>query len=1562
MSSKQTMASLVWEWILSSDGFSTTEVDVSIILISIRGTKLNLFYKLQFECSNNKSEYKVLVLSRIAALNMEVTLLCVKGDSNAHFHTLPPEEDLKNWRSSFGPPLESWRAEALHHAVMYRGQVPTIFPKGHCPATLGQSSPSFNSEENFTKERHTLKKWDYKHHHLLLKHLNLTANSQARENKFGTRRLEIFRRQNSKGEFAVAAISLPTVRGRICIPVSEFGTGWKDLAAVLFRLDQRKEEDRRKDCGRLNYVPQRSDHRKIREKVTYSQAASSVSWPVMHCEILPLVDGAKEDVEVSPSSCSVIPFLRDQCLVGTLTDWKGAVPTSNELERWCNAEWGIGTPVKVKDMNGSQYMFILPSKAEVRSVRNKRWKFEESRLELNVWEGRCGCFEDKNKPETQVRVLGLPVFLWSEELFRALGERCGGYIATATETLNREHVKWARICIRGTIFVTLATVSVGMGSLAYVCPIWVESGARVVRRSEPTRYSDGARWREKMGKEAAGEGDGMTVDITRGRRTEAQTGRGSLGFGRESRVPIKAGAKVGDWGVSRASGRLGLKYNTGLRNNKGNLSLNEHGPIEWASRKDNRDWERKGAQRPKFRGLRLDNWVLDQAQKDGINATQHEDYFEAFVGSSKSKSPYEIDRIEEANTLSQVLEGGESGVTSGEANISRLGMEGGSRWASPREEEDGAIEDFDTSQEMSGELQSEHGNREGEFLAMVPVECSQVEPIASIGLGVVEIGQEVEGDWFLGRGAQLASSAWARKKPKGFCGELEVDVKGGEEVLTAGAELGESSRIWNDRCPTGEGESLRAEGTTGGILIMWDTRYLTGLDVLVGIHSISCLFKNVEEGNTWAFAGVYGPQNKGDRIGLWEELAGARAAWGTMWVCGGDFNVVRFPHERAGGNLFSKAMRDFSDYITEEELIDLPLEGDYFTWSNGIAQSRLDRFLISSEWEGEHMDVRQFCLPRVVSDHKPVFLSGGGMSRGPASFRFENMWLKVEGFRDLVKKWWEGYEVHGSPSYRLARKLRALKEDLKMWNREVFGWVEIRLATLTEELQNLEYKDQSSGLFEEERDRGGEVRAKIGRLLIAEETSWRQKSRAIWLSEGDRNTAFFHHVANAHRRYNYNGKIRVDGALHENQDMLASGIVGFYGKLYREPEQWRPRVAGLRLPSLNMEEMESLERPFWEEEVSEVVMGLRGDKAPGPDGFTLAFLQHCWSMVKDDIMAVFEQFHAEGVFEKSLNAAFIVLILKKNGAVDIGDYRPISLIGCIYKVLAKVLARRIAKVMDRLITENHNAFVGRRQILDASLVANECVDVRLKSKEPGVLCKLDIEKAYDHEEIVPHLMFADDTLILCKADSGELTCLKDILLCFQAVSGLKINLVKSELIQVGDGIDLRSLVATLGCKSGSFPTTYLGLPLGSPYKSKTVGGQWWRDLRGGLLLGGGNICQKEVLCYPKKGGGLGIRDLALFNKALLRKWIWRFARGEDKLWCRVIEGKYGTVRGDWRSKDIIQSHGTGIWKGIMKIWGDFSSQIPRIVCLVHLPGCVGGGLLVIFAWGGLLGSFVLKGA
>ena len=96
----------------------------------------------------------------------------------------------------------------------------------------------------------------------------------------------------------------------------------------------------------------------------------------------------------------------------------------------------------------------------------------------------------------------------------------------------------------------------------------------------------------------------------------------------------------------------------------------------------------------------------------------------------------------------------------------------------------------------------------------------------------------------------------------------------------------------------------------------------------------------------------------------------------------------------------------------------------------------------------------------------------------------------------------------------------------------------------------------------------------------------------------------------------------------------------------------------------------------------------------------MAFFQACWGILKTDLMAVFHHFFAKGQFEKSLNATFITLIPKKNPAIEVKDFRPISLVGGVYKIIAKVLATRLRTVMEDIISPSQNAFVRNRQILD----------------------------------------------------------------------------------------------------------------------------------------------------------------------------------------------------------------------------------------------------------------------
>jgi hypothetical protein len=151
------------------------------------------------------------------------------------------------------------------------------------------------------------------------------------------------------------------------------------------------------------------------------------------------------------------------------------------------------------------------------------------------------------------------------------------------------------------------------------------------------------------------------------------------------------------------------------------------------------------------------------------------------------------------------------------------------------------------------------------------------------------------------------------------------------------------------------------------------------------------------------------------------------------------------------------------------------------------------------------------------------------------------------------------------------------------------------------------------------------------------------------------------------------------------------------------------------VPTLDADESTWLEREFEEHEVWEVVRGLNGDKALGSDGFAMNFFQKCWEVVKKDILVVFLEFHSQRLFEKSFNATFVSLIPKKTSVVDLKDFRPISLVGGVYKIISRVIADRFKSVLGKIISNSQNAFIGGRQVLDSVLIDNECLDSRLRS-------------------------------------------------------------------------------------------------------------------------------------------------------------------------------------------------------------------------------------------------------
>lgn len=208
--------------------------------------------------------------------------------------------------------------------------------------------------------------------------------------------------------------------------------------------------------------------------------------------------------------------------------------------------------------------------------------------------------------------------------------------------------------------------------------------------------------------------------------------------------------------------------------------------------------------------------------------------------------------------------------------------------------------------------------------------------------------------------------------------------------------------------------------------------------------------------------------------------------------------------------------------------------------------------------------------------------------------------------------------------------------------------------------------------------------------------------------------------------------ISIDGQWLEEVAEVKKGIFEFFQKHFQREDYLRPTLAAdFTEKTVSNVDNEFLVAPFSEEEIKEEVWSCDGSKSPGLDGFNFSVLKELWSSLKTDVMRMMDKFHEHGRLVKGINPSFIVLIPKKEEAAKMKDFRSISLIGGIYKIISKVLAKRLSSVLDSVISENQSAFVGGRQILDCISVLNEAVDETKKWKLERIFFKIDFAKAYD---------------------------------------------------------------------------------------------------------------------------------------------------------------------------------------------------------------------------------------
>lgn len=354
------------------------------------------------------------------------------------------------------------------------------------------------------------------------------------------------------------------------------------------------------------------------------------------------------------------------------------------------------------------------------------------------------------------------------------------------------------------------------------------------------------------------------------------------------------------------------------------------------------------------------------------------------------------------------------------------------------------------------------------------------------------------------------------------------------------------------------------------------------------------------------------------------------------------------------------AISDFSSFLMQAFLHELPVTGGTFTWTgvrrHGRIWKKLDRMLFNPAW----LDVFSGCsvelLHRATLDHNPLLLKAHfpGPS-GPRPFRFQQMWLLRPGFKEVVSASWHAPQ-HGYGMFLFASKLKRLKFALRLWNRTKFGHVISNLREAEDKVKALEVVFDSSG-SDADLISLNEAKALQVRAMAEEAAYLKQKSRVKWLQEGDQNSKLFHtSVAIKHAKLSIR-RIKDDhGVWLEDLSDIKAHAVSFFEHLLTADSSV-PNIDAIDgflqfIPSsLTSQDNDCLLKPVLLEEVRRIVFLMDPDSAPGPDGFSGAFFQSCWDIIGHDLLAAVQEFMAGIPIPQSISAAMMILLPKKGLAL-----------------------------------------------------------------------------------------------------------------------------------------------------------------------------------------------------------------------------------------------------------------------------------------------------------------------
>ncbi|GJQ92636.1 hypothetical protein Tco_0003775 [Tanacetum coccineum] len=609
------------------------------------------------------------------------------------------------------------------------------------------------------------------------------------------------------------------------------------------------------------------------------------------------------------------------------------------------------------------------------------------------------------------------------------------------------------------------------------------------------------------------------------------------------------------------------------------------------------------------------------------------------------------------------------------------------------------------------------------------------------------------------------------------------------------------------------------------------------------------------------------------------------------WCLLGDFNASLYVDDTSiGSSTLDITMREFKDCVETMEVMDVQRTGLHFTWNqkpkgkDGILR-KLDRVLANLEFQDCFLGAHAIFKPYRISDHSPSVLSIPSIGKvKPKPFKFFNVVILDKRFKDVVRDGWLA-QVSGFHMFRVVKKLKGLKKPIRklMYDK---GNLHANVVRLREDLDKVQ-------------------------------------------------TALDSDPSNV--------------SIREKE---AAAVVAFNDALLMEEK-------------LNDIEALNMVHDISSQEVKSAMFSMGSDKSPGPDGFTAAFFKDTWEIIGSDVTKAICEFFTNGRLLKELNHTIIALIPKVNAPARVNDYRPISCCNMLFKCISKIIANRLKDSLKRLVSPNQSAFVPGRCISDNILLIQEIMhNYHLDCGAPRCAFKVDIQKAYDtvdweflrvaligfgfHDRMISWIMeyvtttsfsisingslhdlelinlcFADDLFLFAHGDVHSARVIKEALVEFKDAPGLNPSMLKSKayFCKVINYTKL-AILNVLPFEEERLPVKYLGVLLVSSRlifrdckelieKVQNRVNDWKNNMSRGKAK-----VAWDVVCLPKQEGGLGVRRLDHFNKALMVSHVWKIL---SLKWCaasplyNIISSRDIARAGFSRASKVRECIHDGVW-------------------------------------------------